>query len=426
MVARKTVGLAAAMVLVFGGLAAAQQSVCTVAPEPPDRVEATVDAAVKATAKAPLTPAVLKLGWKAPSVDRDHPGNAPTSYVIEAGTDRGLTDVAVGPTSSPDLTFAVPMANGTYYVRVRSANACGTSRPSKDVRVRVENSVEKGRPNPLVILTTVHATREKLGARAYVRVLGQVRNGWQAAPTPFVTVTATFEGTNGELDVVKSAYANGTSRRLKQSHLVTDTVLEPGATGCFLIFAEFPVGRVTGLGIVASADPVDTEPLKGRVELDGPVGRTADEFGDLVVSGRMKNVGDRATRFGEVWTEPRDAAGQVLDCQATSVHGSKLTLDDGLAIRTGLQPDESGDFTHTTEAVHSATRTLRQWVTWDETDAQAPPVVTPKYRTLRKQLISLLEGDPQATSTEEVAQARDALRDEARSIEQRVGAAARQ
>jgi len=116
----------------------------------------------------------------------------------------------------------------------------------------------------------------------------------------------------------------------------------------------------------------------------------------------------------------------VLDCQATSVHGSKLTLDDGLAVRTGLQPGESGDVTHMTEAVSSATRTLRQWVTWDETDAQAPPVVTPKYRTLRKQLIGLLEGDPQATSTEEVAQAREALRDEARSIEQRVGAAARQ
>ena len=417
MLTRRLVTLAASILLVWGTRALAQSPTCNASPNPPDHVQSKVTPSIKATANAPYTPVVLDLSWKAPEGGRDHPINAPAAYMIEAGSGRDLSDVAGVETVGPELAFTTPIANGTYYVRVRSVNACGMSQPSKETKVQIHDSVEQGEPNPLVLISTVHGTQERFGNKAYVRVMGQVRNGWKAAPAPFVRVTASFEGSSGKLGVSGATYVNGTNRRLERSHIVTDTVLEPGATACFLIFAEFPRPEVTGLGLWAIADHFGTEPLKGNVDLDSPMAPTSDAFDDLVVSGRLKNTGSRPTRFNEFWVEGRDSAGQVLDCHATSVDGSNAMLDDGLTTLTGLQPAQRVEFKNATEAVFSMVRTLRSWITWDETDDQGTPALTPKYLALRKQLATLVEGDEQATSPQDVAKVRDALRDETRSIE---------
>jgi hypothetical protein len=203
-------------------------------------------------------------------------------------------------------------------------------------------------------------------------------------------------------------------------------VIEPGGTGCFLIYAEFPAGQVTGLGLIASADRFETQPLAGRVEVDGGMSVKADQFDGLLVSGRLKNSGQVATRLNELWVEARDGAGQVLDCHGTLVHGTDVTLGDGLTTRTGVAPAASGAFENATEAVFSMTRLLRQWITWDEADGATMPIVTPQYTALKKKLIELLDGDPQATSPQEIAQAREALRAEARAIEQRLTTSAGQ
>src|SRR5438876_994680 len=82
-------------------------------------------------------------------------------------------------------------------------------------------------PNPLGLLSTVASPPDRLGDKAYDRVMGEVRNGWAAAPAPFVKVTVSFEGQRGDdLGITRAAYVNGTGRRLKRSHIVTDTVLE--------------------------------------------------------------------------------------------------------------------------------------------------------------------------------------------------------
>ena len=415
--AGKRIALAASVLLVRCTLTHAQPPTCNAAPNPPDQLQSKVASSIKAASNAPYTPAVLRLSWTASDGDRDHPANAPVAYIIEAGSQRGLSDIARVQTAGPELTFATPMANGIYYVRVRSVNACGTSGPSKESKVRVRDSVKEGEPNPLVLISTVHGTQERFGNKAYVRVTGQVRNGWKAAPAVFVRVTARFEGSNGELGVSGGTYVNGTARRLKRSRLVTDTILEPGATGCFLIFAEFPKPEVTGVGLWAVADLFDTEPLKGRIEVDSSLVPKSDAFDDLVVSGRMKNTGNRQTGLNEIWVEARDDGGHVLDCHAASLGGSNLTLDDGLTTRTGLQPAQSAEFENGTEAVFSMAHTFRSWITWDEADDRATPALTPRYRMLKKELIALLEGDEHVVSPQEIAKARDGLRDETRSIE---------
>jgi hypothetical protein len=71
------------------------------------------------------------LSWIAPSS-----GRPPTSYVVEAGTTSGATDVLLFDTLSPSTTLRAPgIPNGTYFVRVRSRNPVGTSGPSNEITI---------------------------------------------------------------------------------------------------------------------------------------------------------------------------------------------------------------------------------------------------------------------------------------------------
>ncbi len=63
-------------------------------------------------------------------------GNA-TTYVVEAGTAAGLANVGTFATGHLDTTFITPAPSGTYYVRVRAANAFGVSASSNEVTVVV-------------------------------------------------------------------------------------------------------------------------------------------------------------------------------------------------------------------------------------------------------------------------------------------------
>jgi hypothetical protein len=61
------------------------------------------------------------------------------SYVFEAGSVPGAANLAVVPVASPGLTTPLPQA-GTYYLRVKAANACGHSAPSPEFTLTVGGS----------------------------------------------------------------------------------------------------------------------------------------------------------------------------------------------------------------------------------------------------------------------------------------------
>ncbi|MBI4263533.1 MAG: hypothetical protein HY657_04085 [Acidobacteria bacterium] len=218
-----------------------------------------------------------------------------------------------------------------------------------------------------------------------------------------------------------STYVNGVSRRLKASRIVTDTVLEPTATGCFLVFADFPATvRVPSVElVVTSSDTYETEPLRGRVTVEGAISQRADAFGDLTASGQVKNTGDRLTYFTEIWMEATDAEGKLLDCGATSVEGSSVVLDRGVP-RTGLAPAEVGVFENFTEAVFASVNKLRYSINWDEPEQQQPIPATARYWELKERLAAASATHEGASSPRERAELRDALRREIRSIEQRL------
>ncbi len=83
--------------------------------------------------------------WAAPTT-----GGVATSYVVEAGTARGLANLGTATTTATSVAVSgVP--TGQYFVRVRARNAVGTSAPSADVIATVGCSA----PAPPSTFTTV-------------------------------------------------------------------------------------------------------------------------------------------------------------------------------------------------------------------------------------------------------------------------------
>jgi predicted phage tail protein len=66
------------------------------------------------------------------------PGADALSYQLEVGSQQSRNDVLVADLRSLTTTMtAVDVAAGTYYLRVRSLNACGSSAPSNEAAVFV-------------------------------------------------------------------------------------------------------------------------------------------------------------------------------------------------------------------------------------------------------------------------------------------------
>jgi hypothetical protein len=79
-------------------------------------------------------PFVVSLGW----ATTPNSGDQPTSYVIEAGSTPGASNIIVFDTGTSGQGFmATSVPAGSYYVRVRSRNAAGISGPSNEVTIVV-------------------------------------------------------------------------------------------------------------------------------------------------------------------------------------------------------------------------------------------------------------------------------------------------
>jgi peptidyl-Asp metalloendopeptidase len=74
---------------------------------------------------------VVTLSWAAPAS-----GAAPFSYIIDAGNGPGLSDVLIAPVGGV-TSLAVQAPPGTYFVRIRAANACAASSPVSNERTIV-------------------------------------------------------------------------------------------------------------------------------------------------------------------------------------------------------------------------------------------------------------------------------------------------
>jgi hypothetical protein len=62
---------------------------------------------------------------------------SPTAYILEVGSAFGLSNLAIIDVGSETTLSATRVGTGTYYVRVKARNACGTSAPSGELPVVV-------------------------------------------------------------------------------------------------------------------------------------------------------------------------------------------------------------------------------------------------------------------------------------------------
>ena len=83
---------------------------------------------------ASVSGSTVTLTWSAPLG-----GCPPSSYIIEAGSTAGASNLANFSTSNTATSFSASgVGAGTYYVRLRAANAIGPSGPSNEVVVTVQ------------------------------------------------------------------------------------------------------------------------------------------------------------------------------------------------------------------------------------------------------------------------------------------------
>jgi len=102
------------------------------------------------------------LTWSAPAG-----GDAPTSYLLEAGSASGLANLANTDTGSPVPTLtATGVGAGTYFVRVRSRNSGGTSAPSNEVILTVGGGCAGAPGAPTSLSSTVNGSSVSLGWQA--------------------------------------------------------------------------------------------------------------------------------------------------------------------------------------------------------------------------------------------------------------------
>ncbi len=83
-----------------------------------------------------------QLSWQPPAS-----GGPLTSYLLEAGSAPGATDLAQVPLGGGQTALQASAAPGVYHVRVRAQNQCGVSAPSNEVLVTLQASCS--RPGPM-------------------------------------------------------------------------------------------------------------------------------------------------------------------------------------------------------------------------------------------------------------------------------------
>ena len=107
---------------------------------------ATASATVTVSSGAPGAPTSMAasvsgsrvtLRWQAPST-----GGTPTHYLIYVGTRSGYSDITNGYNVGNVLSFQGDLPKGSYYARVRAANASGTSPNSNEVRFNVGRKLQ--------------------------------------------------------------------------------------------------------------------------------------------------------------------------------------------------------------------------------------------------------------------------------------------
>jgi hypothetical protein len=140
--------------------------------------------------------ATVTLTWNPPG------GSCPAaSYIIEAGSAAGLSNLANFNTGSSGTSFtATGVASGTYFVRTRATNSSGTSAPSNEITIVVGGSCSYS-------LTPASQAAPSTGGSFTTSVTASC--AWSASSDQsWLTITSGASGTGSDT-IVYSVASNG-------------------------------------------------------------------------------------------------------------------------------------------------------------------------------------------------------------------------
>lgn len=208
---------------------------------------------------ANVTGATVVLSWTAPV------GCAPTSYILQAGSAPGLSNLANFSTGSTATTFtASGVQNGTYYVRVLSTSGGLPSAPSIDVVFTV--------PGGCITVPNAPANLTASVASGAIRLAWDASTGACAA-TSYLVVGGTSPGgsnitstTTGDTTLTVSGLGPGTyyfrvrgvnaAGQSSNSNEVSVTIERVSVVASFQLFdPATQAGPTTECRIVSGATP---------------------------------------------------------------------------------------------------------------------------------------------------------------------------
>lgn len=125
---------------------------------------------------ASVSGTTLTLSWTAAS-------DSPTSYLVEIGTSSGGSNVAATDTGSTATTATTTLSAGTYFIRVKAVNACGTGSASNEVTATTTSATPA-----VVTITSSGVSPKNLTVSPGTRVLfvnnSQINHDMTSNPHP--------------------------------------------------------------------------------------------------------------------------------------------------------------------------------------------------------------------------------------------------
>ena len=181
-------------------------------------------------------------------------------------------------------------------------------------------------------------------------MLGEVKNIGNG-PAAFVKITFTFYDDNSGIIDTDYTYIHGSCMTLASSDIETATVLLSGEIGAFELYTFINSSLVTSNSHIISLDTYGVEYPDAKLAIEGNIFPREDYFGDLELSGNVKNIGTTGLIFGETIFIIKNNAGLVIDISSGFIDGESIYVSSiGSSTDTGLNIDSTGTFSVSTMA----------------------------------------------------------------------------
>lgn len=176
--------------------------------------------------------------------------------------------------------------------------------------------------------------------------LGTCTNNGNASAVFLEVKVKLYDKSGSYIDYEWNYVQGGTNVKLSGTGSYT-RALRPGETGFFEVNTDYPSSRIGSYEVSFSWDTYGHAAAHAPVSFDGAPSWGSNYFGDLRVTGNVKNASSAlVTYFTEIDFAILNAAGKVLEVDFNYVDGSTYTHEYG-STDTSIYPWQSEPFANT-------------------------------------------------------------------------------